>query len=373
MMQAWLWVLLGFIAFWAAAYALGRRSSGPLRVYPLLLVYRVGYERGPIRERKKALAARAYGVLSVPLAVASAALFYYVSLTLFVGRYVVQSPAASQEGFVPLIPGVTVGLGELIYFLIAIGVAVMAHELSHAVVSRATGVPLKSAGFVLLAFIPAAFVEPEEEAMKSAPLRSKLMIYSAGVAANLALGLAFMYAISLVLPALANGVTIVGVSPSSPAYRAGLVPGMTIIAVNGAPVYTVAQGLQELIRAGAEGPGPANVTLTVYLRGVVENVTVFKPAGYNRLGISVVQSFRLPWLAGLLTSMYVVNMGLALVNAAPLAIPFPGLGVETDGGQMLREAAARLGKTWKVLASALELATLVLLLSLITIAPIHLP
>ncbi len=373
MMQAWLALLVGLAAFWALIYAFARGSSGPLTVYPLLLIYRVAYSRGPISGRSRATAARAYGVISVPLALASAALFYYVSVRLFLGRYVVPTPSASQQGFVPLIPGVTVSLGQLIYFLIAIGVAVMAHELSHAVVSRAVGVPVRSAGFVLLAFIPAAFVEPDEEAIRSSPLRSKVMIYSAGVAANLALGLAFMYALSAVAPSLANGIMIAGVVPSSPAARAGLGPGMIIVAVNGVPVSTIAQGLQELVKAGAEGAGAANVTLTVYVRGVLENVTVFKPAGYGRLGISVVQSFSLPWLAALLSAMYVVNFGLALVNAAPLAIPIPGLGIETDGGQMLREAAARLGGRWKEIASAIEVLTLVLILSLITIAPVNLP
>ncbi len=373
MMQAWEAAALGFLAFWAALYALARGRSGPLTVYPFLLIYRVGYARGPYRERSKAIAARAYGAASVPMTAAAAALFYYVSATLFVGRYVVPTPSASQQGFVPLIPGVTISLGQLVYFLVAIGVAVMVHELSHAAVARSVGVPVKSAGFVLLAFIPAAFVEPDEEAMKAAPLRSKVMIYSAGVAANLALGLAFMYALSAAAPALANGVLITSVVPSSPAARAGLSPGMIIVAVNGFPVRTVTQGLLALTRAGAESLRPANVTLTVYFEGALRNVTVFKPSGYDRLGISVVQSFRLQWLMGLVSAMYVVNLGLALVNAAPLSIPLPGLGIETDGGQALRETLSRLSSSGKTVTSAIELVTLLLILSLITIAPITLP
>ncbi|MGC9071714.1 MAG: site-2 protease family protein [Acidilobus sp.] len=373
MTPAWAVALVAFVAFWGALYILVRGRRGGLTVYPLLLIYRVDYARGPLTGRGRAWAARAYGVVSVALTVLALALFYYVSLRLFVVRYVVPTPSAAQEGFVPLIPGVTIGLSELLYFLIAIGVAIVLHELSHAVVARAVGVPIRSAGFLLLAFIPAAFVEPDEEALRARPLRSKAMIYSAGVASNLVIGVAFMYLLSALVPFLASGVQIALVEPASPAAHAGLVQGMVILAVNGHPVRTIQQGLEELVRAGAEAPGAVNVTLTVLYSGALRNVTVFKPANYTRLGIEVVQAVRLPWLVSTASAMYVINIGLALVNAAPLAIPFPGFGIETDGGQLVREALSRLGGPGRSAAVAVELMTLLLLLSLMTLAPVRLP
>ncbi|MFP3402572.1 MAG: site-2 protease family protein [Acidilobus sp.] len=365
-----------FVAAWLLVYILlRRRSVKGLTLYPFLLIYRLGYARGPLPPGAKAKLAKVYGVASLAAAAFAMAYFYFVSGTLFLQRYVVGSSQAAQEGFVPIIPGVTVSLGEFMFILIAIGVAVVVHELSHAVVSRALGVPVKDAGFLLMAFVPAAFVEPEEGLLKSAPLRSRVMIYAAGIASNVALGFLFGYALAAVTPLLASGMTIVSVSPNSPAYAAGLVPGMKIAAIDGIPVRTLTQGLQVLKSVGAENNATAvNVTLTVLYRGVERSIVVFKPVGVSHLGIEVTPVYKMGWLVELITALYVVNMGLALINAAPFAFPLPGFGIESDGGQMLRDALTGLaGKAGRDASAAVELATLLLILSLITLAPVRLP
>jgi len=365
-----------FVAAWLLVYILlRRRSVKGLTLYPFLLIYRLGYARGPLPPGAKAKLAKVYGVASLAAAAFAMAYFYFVSGTLFLQRYVVGSSQAAQEGFVPIIPGVTVSLGEFMFILIAIGVAVVVHELSHAVVSRALGVPVKDAGFLLMAFVPAAFVEPEEGLLKSAPLRSRVMIYAAGIASNVALGFLFGYALAAVTPLLASGMTIVSVSPNSPAYAAGLAPGMKIAAIDGIPVRTLTQGLQVLKSVGAENNATAvNVTLTVLYRGVERSIVVFKPVGVSHLGIEVTPVYKMGWLVELITALYVVNMGLALINAAPFAFPLPGFGIESDGGQMLRDALTGLvGKAGRDASAAVELATLLLILSLITLAPVRLP
>lgn len=365
-----------FVAAWLLVYILlRRRSVKGLTLYPFLLIYRLGYARGPLPPGAKAKLAKVYGVASLAAAAFAMAYFYFVSGTLFLQRYVVGSSQAAQEGFVPIIPGVTVSLGEFMFILIAIGVAVVVHELSHAVVSRALGVPVKDAGFLLMAFVPAAFVEPEEGLLKSAPLRSRVMIYAAGIASNVALGFLFGYALAAVTPLLASGMTIASVSPNSPAYAAGLVPGMKIAAIDGIPVRTLTQGLQVLKSVGAENNATAvNVTLTVLYRGVERSIVVFKPVGVSHLGIEVTPVYKMGWLVELTTALYVVNMGLALINAAPFAFPLPGFGIESDGGQMLRDALTGLaGKAGRDASAAVELATLLLILSLITLAPVRLP
>jgi membrane-associated protease RseP (regulator of RpoE activity) len=365
-----------FVAAWLLVYILlRRRSVKGLTLYPFLLIYRLGYARGPLPPGAKAKLAKVYGVASLAAAAFAMAYFYFVSGTLFLQRYVVGSSQAAQEGFVPIIPGVTVSLGEFMFILIAIGVAVVVHELSHAVVSRALGVPVKDAGFLLMAFVPAAFVEPEEGLLKSAPLRSRVMIYAAGIASNVALGFLFGYALAAVTQLLASGMTIVSVSPNSPAYAAGLAPGMKIAAIDGIPVRTLTQGLQVLKSVGAENNATAvNVTLTVLYRGVERSIVVFKPVGVSHLGIEVTPVYKMGWLVELITALYVVNMGLALINAAPFAFPLPGFGIESDGGQMLRDALTGLaGKAGRDASAAVELATLLLILSLITLAPVRLP
>jgi membrane-associated protease RseP (regulator of RpoE activity) len=364
-----------FVVAWLLLYvSLRNRKVEGLTVYPFILIYRLRYSRSPLGPGLKSKLVKVYGVAGLAATAFAMGYFYFVSGSLFLERYLVRVPQASAEGFVPLIPGVTVGLYEFMFILIAVGVAVLIHEFSHAIVSRAVGVPVKGAGLLLMAFVPAAFVEPDEGSLKAAPLRSKVMIYAAGVASNVALGFLFAYIISLLIPSLASGITIVSVEANSPAYVAGLLPGMKIIAINGAPVRTVTQGLQELIRAGAEGAAPANVTLTVIYNGLEKAVTVVKPAGVDHIGIEVVQSFRLDWLVELLTSFYVVNMGLALINAAPFAFPLPGFGVESDGGQMLREVLSRAaGRLGYAISAGVEVATLLLIISLLTFAPVRLP
>ena len=374
MTPAYAWAL-AFVAAWLAAYLALRRVRSPrLTVYPFLVIYRIGYSRPAMGAGPGLRAARLYGYASIPAAAVAIGLFYYLSVTAFVHRYVAPAPYAAEEGFVPLIPGVTVTLGELVYILLAVGVAVLVHELSHAVVARAEGVPVRDAGFLLLAFIPAAFVEPDEERFRSSPLLSRMKVYAVGVAANLALGLLFMLAFDLLAPRLADGIAIVSVVGGSPAAAAGLEAGMRIVAINGTPVTTVAQGLELLRRLGAENASVAAVIgLTVAYKGRLLDVVVHKWAGASMLGVEVVQSFSNGWLVSLVSSMYVVNLGLALINAAPFAFPIPGFGIETDGGQAVREALSRLGRAGRSAAAAIELATLLLILSLITIAPIRLP
>lgn len=89
-----------------------------------------------------------------------------------------------QAGVQLVIPGVTIP--PLWYGLIGLVVVMVVHELSHGIVARADKLPLKSVGLVLLAVIPGgAFVEPDEEELAKAPLRSRLRVYGAGSMANI--------------------------------------------------------------------------------------------------------------------------------------------------------------------------------------------
>ncbi|WP_414837321.1 site-2 protease family protein [Candidatus Nanosalina sp. VS9-1] len=51
------------------------------------------------------------------------------------------------------------------YWLIAIGVLMFVHEMSHGIVARAEGMELNSVGWIVLGIIPGAFVEPKGEQM----------------------------------------------------------------------------------------------------------------------------------------------------------------------------------------------------------------
>jgi membrane-associated protease RseP (regulator of RpoE activity) len=278
-----------------------------------------------------------------------------------------------QGGVVPLIPGVTIPLEDLAYVALALGVGVALHEAAHAVMARVEGVRVKDFGVALLLFIPAAFVEIDENDMGRAPLSSKLKIFSAGIAANIAIALLALAAFQALGPSLYSGVSIISVEEGSPADMAGLEPGMTIVAVNGVEVRTIGDLSRLLEEAGVRDPErEAVVTITVVTGegGVVKDVTVVKPRGRESIGVVVVNKPSSP-LTPILQSLFVLNLGIAAINAAPLALPLPGLPVMTDGAQMLAASLERLlGSAGRILGATISLATLLIVLSMITLTPI---
>ncbi len=71
------------------------------------------------------------------------------------------------------------------YGLIALVTVIVVHEFAHGILARAEGIRIKSIGVLLLAIIPGAFVEPDEEEVKKANRLSKLRIYAAGSIFNI--------------------------------------------------------------------------------------------------------------------------------------------------------------------------------------------
>ena len=71
------------------------------------------------------------------------------------------------------------------YFLSAIFVIVVIHEFSHAFVSVAHNIKVKSVGYGFLAFLPLGFAEPDEAKLKKADSIVKSRVYSAGSFSNI--------------------------------------------------------------------------------------------------------------------------------------------------------------------------------------------
>lgn len=131
----------------------------------------------------------------------------------------------------PIIPGITISLASLPYFFIAVAVVIIVHELSHGVAARTEDVEVKSAGFLLFLFIPGGFVEPEEESLNKAPLRSRARIYAAGTMPNITMSFALIVVLLnfglLIAPMWGGpqGVMLTGVRDESPAEIGGLENG----------------------------------------------------------------------------------------------------------------------------------------------------
>lgn len=92
-----------------------------------------------------------------------------------------------------VIPGVEIP-GSPIYIpflsgLIALATVLVVHEFSHGIQAVGEKIPIKSIGLLLVAILPGAFVEPDEEELKKASKVSRLRVYAAGSMANMTLAL----------------------------------------------------------------------------------------------------------------------------------------------------------------------------------------
>jgi membrane-associated protease RseP (regulator of RpoE activity) len=89
----------------------------------------------------------------------------------------------------PLIPGVTIGASSLPWFMLAAGVVILTHELSHGIQCVLEGVKVKSAAILVAVITFGGAVEPDEEELTKAPMMSKMRIFASGSIVNLITGL----------------------------------------------------------------------------------------------------------------------------------------------------------------------------------------
>jgi membrane-associated protease RseP (regulator of RpoE activity) len=142
-------------------------------------------------------------------------------------------------GINPIIP-----LG---YGIFGLAVAIVLHEFSHGILSRAANIRIKSLGIILLIFPIGAFVEPDEDELRALPRRERARLYAAGPATNILLAVLFAFLFSSVMMAsvtpVHEGVGIVGfpTEDPSPAQAAGMQPYTIITRVNGVEVRSFAE------------------------------------------------------------------------------------------------------------------------------------
>jgi membrane-associated protease RseP (regulator of RpoE activity) len=89
----------------------------------------------------------------------------------------------------PLIPGVTISINSLPWFLLGAGIVLLTHELGHGLMCITENVPVKTSAIMLAVITFGGAVEPEEEAIKNADIMSKMRIYAIGSVINLLTGL----------------------------------------------------------------------------------------------------------------------------------------------------------------------------------------
>ncbi|KAI7860358.1 hypothetical protein BDC45DRAFT_454702 [Circinella umbellata] len=132
-----------------------------------------------------------------------------------------------EQVFLPMIPGVTVPLSHLGYYLFALLICGVFHEAGHAIAAYCQRVPIRSAGIFVYYIYPGAFVNISDHALQLiAPFR-QLKIICAGVWHNIILYLWTLIMLSgglkIILLILGwqslegtGGVSVVNVRPDSP-------------------------------------------------------------------------------------------------------------------------------------------------------------
>ena len=142
-----------------------------------------------------------------------------------------------------LIPGVTLPINELGFYVSALLICTVLHELGHAMASYAEDVPLNGFGMRTIFILPMAYADLPTDALSRIKHWRKLRIFCAGIWHNLLLGL-LSYAIFSALPPLlspvfstSSGVYIMGLEAESPLQGPrGLQPSDVIVRINRVPV-----------------------------------------------------------------------------------------------------------------------------------------
>ncbi|KAF9337273.1 Membrane-bound transcription factor site-2 protease [Linnemannia elongata] len=163
------------------------------------------------------------------------------------------APATSSTGgsgdsdmvLIPMIPGVTLPLSHLPYYLIALLVSGVIHEAGHAIAAAREKTQVSSTGIFLYILYPGAFVELSPRALAIMSPIQQLRVVCAGVWHNFILfaaaGIflssgAFQFSLQMVgWKQMDNGVSVVSVAQSSPLYS-HLKVGSVVKKVNDIPL-----------------------------------------------------------------------------------------------------------------------------------------
>lgn len=319
--------------------------------------------------------------VGIPVAVFFMGLIIYLLLDSLIAS--VTAPAASTQpsGVSIAIPGFKIPGGidiPLSYGLIALVTVIVVHEFAHGILARAEGIKIKSIGLLLLAILPGAFVEPDEEQIKKAKRVSKLRIYAAGSIFNIGFAaLAFVGAILLSMffigPSFhSESMQITSVMPKSPADGV-LKEGMMITSINGKEI-TNRTSFTNTLNATKPGdtetittnqgtftiktaPNPRNSSASYVGIVTQENLVVNKD-------VSSVYGDTLPWIlfsfAVLLQWIFILNFGIGTFNLLPLK--------PLDGGLMLEELLNYItsSEVAKVLTNSVSLFSLALVIASIS-------
>lgn len=239
MLEPELAFLLGVAVFWLILYALNRVihfDKHGLEVKPFYFMYRSKALNKTLdnwAKRRRQLW-RALSNIGIALAVGIMVFsiyFFLSNLLRFLFPIGVASPVF------PVIPGLTLRLYWLPYFVAAAVVVVITHELAHGIIARLEDIPVLSTGILAAVVFFGAFVEPDEKEFEKASLKARMRMLAAGSSTNMITALLVLLLLSGLFPA-PSGMLIQEAVPDRPALEAGLKQWDAIFSINGTSTAT---------------------------------------------------------------------------------------------------------------------------------------
>jgi membrane-associated protease RseP (regulator of RpoE activity) len=251
------------------------------------------------------------------------------------------------------------------FWILAVGILIIPHELAHGVAARLLKIKVKSLGLFLLAVLPGAFVEPDEKQLKRAPRMAKLKVYAIGSFVNFVTAAAFsLAAMALLSLAFAPaGIIPSGLAEGGPAAASNL--SGAILSIGGVPTTSLETLESALIAAPVGGGIEVKTTTAVYaittakhpeldrsFLGILGPYAIYYVA---RPGLEAAEA-PLMFLYNLLNFVFLFTLGVGLFNLLPVK--------PLDGGKFFEELLTVFAKP-KAAASMARITSVILGLILI--------
>ena len=339
----------------------------------LLVIFYFRNKKKIVRKREKLFIVLGY--IGIVLGFIGMAFIFY---TLASGSVNVFIKPEAAPVVAPVLPFVKIpGLPPLLftYWIISIFIVAVIHEFSHALLSVAHKIKVKSSGFAFFGPIPAAFVEPDEKQLAKKSRAAQLSVFAAGPFSNIITGILFFLIFAfLIAPYVASmgnvNFEIADVVNGSPAFLSGLQKGQTIESMNGldASPKNVSSVLASLepndileIKSGGKtytlktDKNPQNQS-----KGFI-GISIDAKLEPKRETSKAYFSFMM-WLRQLFFWLFALSLGIGLFNLLPLG--------PIDGGRMLLVGLGSFMKDEKRAKKIFSFVSFVsLLLILINLAP----
>jgi len=265
--------------------------------------------------------------------------FYFLTVNLIEFlKKLFQVPDATPGPIVPLVPGITMSFSFFIVLLIPLIISIIVHEMAHGISARADDIPVKSSGIFALLFLFGAFVEPDEEYVKTKTTRRvRARFFAAGSAANLSVGLIALVLVTLLVVQAPQGVLIRDVVAGTPAD--GVLSPFTVITGMNDTVIRNADDLGTFL----DNAHPGDLVIFI-INGVQVNLTLgSSPVNASMAYMGIYLSDYYPLIPpfqylgpvinyGFIINMlwlYVISLSLAIMNL----LPIPPL----DGDRLFKE------------------------------------